>query len=304
MDLSLKLAEGLTSRPATLDDVDAVTALIIDCELDADGAAEIDRDDILSDLQRPALDLERDTLLVLEGGALAAWAQVYQGRRAEADVHPGYRSRGIGSAVLGWTEARAREVGGTALRQTVTDANASAIELLRRSGYEPGYTSWILEIALEEEPPEPAVPDGIRLRDFVPGRDDRDVYRLIDDAFNEWPLRDPSPFDEWAAVTIARETFAPDLSPLAIDGDELVGAALSLDYGPHAEGYVHQVAVERSHRNRGIARALLLHAFRAFHRKGRRACILSTDSRTGALGLYESVGMHVRRSYTSYRKQL
>ena len=31
---------------------------------------------------------------------------------------------------------------------------------------------------------------------------------------------------------------------------------------------------------------------------------VSTDSRTGALGLYEKVGMRVVRQYTRYRKRL
>ena len=38
--------------------------------------------------------------------------------------------------------------------------------------------------------------------------------------------------------------------------------------------------------------------------RGDRVCGLSTDSRTGALGLYENVGMHVTRSYTNLTKAL
>ena len=37
------------------------------------------------------------------------------------------------------------------------------------------------------------------------------------------------------------------------------------------DGYVHQLAVKRSHRNLGIGRALLVEAFRGFHRLGRRS---------------------------------
>jgi mycothiol synthase len=66
---------------------------------------------------------------------------------------------------------------------------------------------------------------------------------------------------------------------------------------------VHQLAVHRDHRHRGIARVLLRYAFREFHRKGRRACVLSTNSCTGARSLYERVGMRVRRSYTHYEKR-
>jgi hypothetical protein len=37
---------------------------------------------------------------------------------------------------------------------------------------------------------------------------------------------------------------------------------------------------------------------------GRSVVQLSTDSRTGALGLYEHVGMRIVRSYTHYAKEL
>ena len=43
-------------------------------------------------------------------------------------------------------------------------------------------------------------------------------------------------------------------------------------------------------------------AFRAAYRRGRRSCALWTHSQTGALSLYERVGMAVRRSSTVYRR--
>jgi ribosomal protein S18 acetylase RimI-like enzyme len=153
---------------------------------------------------------------------------------------------------------------------------------------------------------EPAVPEpagGITIRPFEPGRDERDVHRVIDEAFCEWPDRQPSPFEEWYQFSVGRDTFAPRLSPLAFDGDRLVGAALSLDYQDEDEGYVHQLAVHRDYRHRGIARVLLRYAFRGFYRKGRRGCVLSTNSYTGALSLYERVGMRIRQSYTHHEKR-
>lgn len=56
--------------------------------------------------------------------------------------------------------------------------------------------------------------------------------------------------------------------------------------------------MDREHRHRGIARALLQTAFaRSFHR-GYHWTSLSTDSDTGALSLYERVGMRIHRSFT------
>ena len=83
-----------------------------------------------------------------------------------------------------------------------------------------------------------------------------------------------------------------------------MGVAINYDYANDAEGWVQQLAVDEAYRGRGLGRALLQESFRRFHAIGRRACGLSTDSRTGALGLYEHVGMHVRKSYTHWAKRL
>jgi mycothiol synthase len=49
---------------------------------------------------------------------------------------------------------------------------------------------------------------------------------------------------------------------------------------------------------------LLQRAFRINWDRGERRVGLNTDSRTGALGLYEKVGMSVKRSYTHRAKRL
>ena len=58
-------------------------------------------------------------------------------------------------------------------------------------------------------------------------------------------------------------------------------------------GYVDKLAVRKDVRNQGLARALLVDSFAAARAHGATVCELSTDSRTGALGLYEKVGMEV-----------
>ena len=63
-------------------------------------------------------------------------------------------------------------------------------------------------------------------------------------------------------------------------------------------GYVYQLAVERSHRGRGLAQALLADAFRRAAEHGASHSELSTDSRTGALDLYLKVGMVVTQTWT------
>ena len=69
-------------------------------------------------------------------------------------------------------------------------------------------------------------------------------------------------------------------------------------------GYVAQLAVRRDQRGRGLARALLVDAFERARAHGAVRSELSTDSRTGALGLYEKVGMVVTKTYHHWQKNL
>ncbi len=287
---------GVRDRAAVAGDAPAIHRLVSLCD---PGSA---LDDIVADLARPAIDLARDTVVVHDdGGELIAWAWVHMGRRARIDVHPSYRGRGIGTRLLAWAEARAVELGSVRLGQNAPDSAADAVELLRGNGYEPKATAWLLEMAMRREP-EVYPLDGVEVR-FFRSSDAPAAYQMMENAFNEWQQR-PRGYPEWAQQTIERPTFAPELSPLAFDGERLVGAVLSLDFPDYLEGYVERVAVDRDYRNRGIARALLLHAFRGFYRRGRRACRLWTHSDTGALSLYERVGMTVVRSSTHMSKPL
>jgi mycothiol synthase len=127
---------------------------------------------------------------------------------------------------------------------------------------------------------------------------------VVDDAFSEWPGRDPEPYEVWASDVLVHPKFAPETSPLAFDGDELVGAILAADFPELGEGWIAQLATKASHRRRGIGQALLRTTFGWFFERGRRVAGVSTDSRTGALGLYERVGMRVQRQYTRYTKYL
>jgi mycothiol synthase len=298
----LSLPDGYSWRVADADDIQTITDLIAAAELVDDGVIEIDPDDVAGVFERSSHRPE-DCILVFDGDRPVAWAEVDK-ERAEADVHPEFRGRGLGTRLLAWTEARALEAGQVRVRQTVTDANTGAAELFRSHGYETGHVSWILQLSYEDgEPPAVEIPPGITIRPYR-DEDARTAYRVIEDAFNEWPDRQPSTFEEWAEHGIAHGSFAPHLSRLAFDGDELVGTALAIDYASADEGWIQQVATKATHRHRGIARALLHEVFVAFHDQGKQKCGLSTDSRTGALTLYERVGMHVRRSYTSFRKDL
>jgi mycothiol synthase len=293
---------GLSVRPATMADAGAVTDLVVACEVADDGETVTDEADVPSEWSRPTFDPSRDARLVFDGERLVAYAEVHGARRAWGFVRPEYRGRGIGTALVEWTEGHARLRGGTSVGQSLSENETAGRALLTGRGYEPRWTSWVLEIDVVPPPPPAELPEGVEIRTFHSGSDDGAVYRVIEDAFGEWRDRQPTSFEDWAALTIGRSDFDPSRLWVAVEANEIVGAALG--FGSGDEAWIQQLAVERSHRGRGLGRALLRHAFRAFGDRGVRRVVLSTDSRTGALGLYEHVGMRVRRTYTQLARAL
>jgi mycothiol synthase len=299
----IALPAGLTARPATMDDLDAVVELVRACEEHDTGRVELDPEDLVADWRRSGFDLTTMSVAVFDRGTLAAQADVFQGR-GEVNIDPAQRGRGIGTALLPWLHAVADRQGPT-LRQYAHDSDTGRRAFLLRHGYEEYYTAWVLAISLDDGIAPPLLPDGIAFRDFRPGVDDRETYQVIEDAFSEWGGREPTSFEDWVGSTIGRDSFEASNMLLAVDEttEEIVGVVFLIDYGID-DGWIQQVATKATHRHRGIARALLHRAFQVYGERAKKTVELSTDSRTGALGLYEKVGMRVFSSYTIFIKDL
>jgi mycothiol synthase len=294
MDDLLTQLEGLTVRALTVDDVDDVVALANVCELHDVGYPMWEREDLTSDFRLPGVDPALDSVGLSDGSRLIGWAFLPSERNAWVDVHPDARGRGLGTWLRRWTERRAGERGAARVGQTINDRADDATQLLVDAGYTPRRTAWIVSMEHTERPPDPVLPEGITLRHFRPGDED-EALGMFEDAFNGWDDRQPSTIAAWRAMTTERDGFSSQDLVLAEHEGQVVGGAFLIDSD---EIWVDKLAVRRDHRHRGIARALLQVAFQRGFDRGYTATTLSTDSDTGALTLYERVGMRVRESYT------
>jgi GNAT superfamily N-acetyltransferase len=295
---------GLTLRNAAFDDAQAVIELVNAAEVVDVGEEILELSDIEADWASPQLHLAQDVLLVEDTGRLVAWAQVGD-ERADANVHPDYRGRGIGLAIIEWTELRALEQAAedieVRLGQTVPEKMVGIRELFEARGYLRLWDSWVLRLPPEAELATPSLPSGVTIRPFRPGEEVA-VYQVIDDAFTEWEGRESRPFEEWQARTLQRPDFDPALLLVAVAGDEPIGACHGVPYT--TEGWLNQIAVEPSHRGQGIATALLATLFAEFRARGQHRLGLNTDSRTGTLGLYLGLGMRVEQTFTRWSRVL
>ncbi|WP_245155181.1 GNAT family N-acetyltransferase [Nocardioides sp. 1609] len=296
------LPAGLTSRHLTLDDAAAVQALIAAEEERDLGRSTVSLDDVVGEWQRPDRDLPASTTGVERDGVLVAYGEL-DDDHAFAAVHPGHQGRGIGRWVARWTEDAARAAGHPTLSGQVL-SGSPADRLLAARGYQTNFTAWDLELPTGAEVAARPLPDGYLLRPATDA-DHEACWTLFEDAFLEWSERERRTFDEFGSAMWGRPGFEPwNLRVVCAGGraasgggSEVVGASFTTI--TDGDGYVHKLAVRSDRRGLGLATALLADAFAAAREHGAAASRLSTDTRAGARGLYEKVGMVVESTWVN-----
>jgi GNAT superfamily N-acetyltransferase len=242
---------------------------------------------------------ELDTDARIESGALAT-VESLDGERVWLDVvgHPS-------TALLDWAEARAIDKGRRLLSGSWV-TNEQLLHELEHRGFRHIRDSQRMVIDLRAAMSAPLWPEGIEVRSLRPGNE-RMFHALHQETFEDsWEPIEES-YDEWAHWLLTPPRFDPKLWFLAFAGDDPVGFAISYPHPGDSElGWIAILGVRRSARNRGLGRALLLHAFAELRRRGMTRAALGVDaeSLTGANRLYEQVGMRVSARFEFYEKAI
>lgn len=298
---------GWEVRALRFADAGAVATAMAASELHDTGDVGVEEADIVGDWQRPSFDVERSTIGVFTPeGELAAYAE-YPGRdRYDATVQPAYRTRGLGTALARWIVRRARDAGVAAVGMPVPQGSDGE-RLLRGLGFVERWTSWVLQLPPTTSLGAPQLPEGHRIRNAMSRQDRIAAYDVIEDAFLEWSVRDKATFADFAAQTYERPGFEDwHMRILCRDiprGEEVVGAVFSVVDTHHGTLYVDRLAVRADARRQGHARALLADVFALGRERGATGSELSTDSRTGALGLYTGLGMQITNTWVNLAAQ-
>jgi GNAT superfamily N-acetyltransferase len=256
------------------------------------------------------VDLERDTWLFAEEGQVVAlgWVEVethHDAGFAVGVVHRDRHGHGLGSRLLDLTEERLREREVARTHHVTLAPEAAASRLLSARGYREVRRFWEMTIELPDRPPPtPLIPDSLRIERFSTDAA-RPFHAALEEAFEEHWEHQPEPFEAWWERQLASPDHDPSLWFLVRDGDEVVAATRN-DPERSGGGWIGALGVRRAWRGRGLAKALLLHSFREFHRRGKRRVGLGVDSEnsTGATKLYESVGMVVDTEQIVWEKEL
>lgn len=312
-------------RPARRADAAAIQQMF----LASDAVDGTHRTDSISDIEReyedPDVDVEKDTLVALApNGDMAALAWVYIFPLAETKlqayfwggVHPQHRRQGLGSAILGWMEARASEalLARTedlprVLRLHCNDFEHERIALFSRHGYAPARHFYEMRRDLSQPIAAPDLNGGLRLVGWTPELDPL-IFEAYNESFRDHWGFEPMTKPAWELFMVGRESFRPELSYAVVDGEEVAGFSINF-LNPEEnerkgirEAWVGDLGVRRRWRKRGIATALLNRSMLDFKDAGMDFASLGVDTEnpSGALGIYERVGFAPIKRSMSFQK--
>jgi ribosomal protein S18 acetylase RimI-like enzyme len=313
-----ELPAGFVARRPRRDDIDDLVALSAAAELAAAGETSASRDELLGDWGQPRFDYDRNAWLVsASDGRLAAYAWVLDSADhtrvdGEVIVVPEHQWHGLEAPLLDWVERFARVLAAEAALDQRVSLGVWCVRgeprgaLYLRAGFARVRAFRRLRTALDDLPTDPlayAPPPGLEIRRFTRDRDERAAWAADQEAFAEHFRFSAQPLDEWLRLCFT-ESADPDLWFLAWDGDEVAGLVIS--YVEPYGAYVAELAVRRPWRRRGLGRLLLLTAFTALRERGCATATLGVDSgnESGALGLYEGLGLHETLIHDFYEKTL
>lgn len=186
------------------------------------------------------------------------------------------------------------------------------IDAARDAGFVSEHVSYSMLIRFDGPLPQPQFPDGLRVITYADRPDVALWAQTVKTSFadHRGAMEDmPLSYDiARAEKEIAREGFDPSVWWLVMDGDTPAAVCISFtesDEYPNT-AYIHQLGTIPAYRKRGIALALLHHAFQEHRKAGRDGVLLGVDgsSLTNAVALYQRAGMHINAQWDKYEREL
>jgi GNAT superfamily N-acetyltransferase len=315
-------------RPYTWDDMAAVAYLIRQEDLQVgltnyQMSEEEMREEFLGDFSFE----ESTRLLQAPNGEVVARVEVWD--KSEPPVRiftawsvlPEHMGKGLEPLLLAWAENRARKAfsrcpdDARVVLQSGTVKDYRQKEApLEAAGYERVRYFYRMKIDMAEAPAPVSLSPDLSIRTFhypdeleafcIARRDGwRDHWGYVEQPLDVMAKQYREWFDNDSLWT-------PEMCFLAVERDtDAIAAVCNCrmeEWGDPSVGYVATLFTRPAHRGKGVALAMLRHAFGAFWARGKRSVALHVDasSLTGAVRLYEKAGMHIDVVETTYERVL
>jgi mycothiol synthase len=242
-------------------------------------------------------DPDARNVLARVGDDLAGYAHldltdVVAGASAELVVHPDLRRQGIGQALVGQLVGLSTD---GRLRLWAHGSHPAASALAERLGFRRGRALWQMRRSLYAPLPEPALPDGVTVRTFVPGQDEEPWVEVNNAAFAEHPDQ-----GGWTVEDLKVREKEPWFDPEGFFLAERDGALVAFHWtkvhgsGGHdheAIGEVYVVGVSPGAQRLGLGPAMTIVGLRHLRARGLGQAMLYVDeANTNAIRVYERLG--------------
>ncbi|MFD4672187.1 mycothiol synthase [Lentzea sp. NPDC058450] len=228
-------------------------------------------------------------LLAHLNGELAGYAHVdlvgdsAGNKVAELAVHPKHRHQGVGEALV---NALPQET----LRIWAHGGHPDAEKLAQKLGFRKVRELLRMRLRVENDLPQPTLPEGITIRPFVPGQDEAAVVYVNHRAFDWHPEQGAMSVEDVQAKE-EEDWFDAGGFLLAIDADDrLAGFHWTKVHTPEL-GEVYVVGVDPDRQGGGLGKALTLAGLRHLREQGVKEVMLYVESdNTAAVRVYTKLG--------------
>ena len=269
-------------------------------------------------------DLDRDLMVVdLDGRTIGyvrvEWRDLTNGTRqffSLCALEPAQRRRGIGQAMLSWSERRLAEIAATVpddrpgqLFGFTYTADLGGKALLERNGWTAVARGYEMVRPTLDDVPAMPLPEGLAVRPVIEA-ERRKIWEAAREAFRD--ERDEAEWSEEDWARFPEELPDHSLWIIAFDGDEVAGGVLnSIDKTSNARhgrsrGTLASVWTGARWRRRGVAKALIARSLVLLRDRGMTSAYLGVDGANPnqAMDLYSGMGFEVATSTIDWRKPL
>ncbi len=303
-----------TYRALALSDAPAIVEIMRAAEAAEPADMFTDLTELQDEMTAPGVNLTRGSVAAMAGEQLIGYgslisppAEDHWTSYLSGSVHPDYRRHGVGRSILDRLIMQARSLRAEThadrpgeLKIWVSHGRPSANGLATSAGFRVRRYFFDMRADLANPPEVPVLP-GLTVRPWT-SADDDSTRLAYNEAFADHWGSVPMDTDRWRHSFAESAFFRPEVSRLALSGEQVVGFVLVSEFDSETEargyrtGYIDRVGTLRSVRGQGVAAALLAESMAALGASGYAIAELGVDadSPTGAGRLYERLGFVAR----------